>query len=82
MHNDEKNRPGIQSIPASSGESPEEGQDNLEKLIQLAREVVYQTPEVGPEKVARLKEAVQQGAYEIDSEKLADILIEELNLKR
>jgi len=52
------------------------------RLIQKAREVVYQTPEVRPEKVAELKEAIEQGTYEIDSEKLADKIIEELLGKR
>ena len=47
------------------------------RLEGQAREIVYQTPEVRPEKVARLKEAIDQGTYEIDSEKLADIIIEE-----
>ena len=50
------------------------GDDSLEGLKRLAREVVYQTPEVRPDKVARLKEAIDQGTYEIDSAKLADIL--------
>ena len=45
-------------------------------------ERVYQTPEVRPDKVARLKEAVDRGTYEIDAAKLADILIEESDLKR
>ena len=54
----------------------------MEGLKRQAREVVYQTPEVRPEKVARLKEAIDQGTYEIDSEKLADIIIEELLGKR
>jgi len=44
----------------------------------MAREIVYQTPEVRSEKVARLKEAIEQGNYEIDSRKLAEILVEEL----
>ena len=52
------------------------------RLIKKAREVVYQTPEVRPEKVAELKEAIEQGTYEIDSEKLADKIIEELLGKR
>jgi len=52
------------------------------RLMEKARKVVYQTPEVRPEKLAELKEAIEQGAYEIDSEKLADILIDELVPKR
>jgi flagellar biosynthesis anti-sigma factor FlgM len=52
------------------------------RLIEKAREVVYQTPEVRPEKVARLKEAIERGAYEIDTEKLADIILKEWFPKR
>jgi hypothetical protein len=48
----------------------------------VAREVVYQTPEIRPEKVARLKEAIERGAYEIDTEKLADIILKEWFPKR
>ena len=82
MSNDEKHYPGCQPNSTSIGETPEVGQDCLEGLKGMARDIVYQTPEVRPEKVARLKEAIEQGTYEIDSGKLADILIEELNLKR
>ena len=82
MSNDEKYPPGRRPGSTSSGDTTEVGDDSLEGLKRLAREVVYETPEVRSEKVARLKEAVDQGTYEIDSAKLADILIEELNLKR
>jgi flagellar biosynthesis anti-sigma factor FlgM len=82
MSNDEKHHPGCQSDSTSSGETPEGGEDSLEGLKRVARKVVYQTPEVRPEKVAPLKEAIEQGTYEIDSEKLADKIIEELLGKR
>jgi negative regulator of flagellin synthesis FlgM len=70
------------SGPGPASAAPEADQDRLEGLERKARQVVYQTPEVRPEKVAQVKEAIEAGTYEIDSEKLADILIEELNLKR
>lgn len=82
MSNNEKHHPGCQPNSTSSGETPEANQDRLEGLKRQAQEIVYQTPEVRPEKVARLKEAIEQGTYEIDSEKLADIIIEELLGKR
>ena len=45
------------------------------RLMQKAGEVVYQTSEVRPEKVAALKDPVQQGSYEVDSQKVANSLI-------
>ena len=68
--------------PAKSPAAPEADDDCLQGLQRLAREIVYQTPEVRPDKVARLKEAIDQGTYEIDSEKLAEIVTEELLGKR
>ncbi len=70
------------SGPGPGSVVPGGDQDGLDGLKRKARQVVYQTPEVRPEKVAPLQEAIEAGTYEIDSEKLADILIEELNLKR
>ena len=49
---------------------------DLERLRRLARKIVYQTPEVRAEKVARLKEAIEQETYQVDWEKLAEILAE------
>jgi len=45
------------------------------RLMQRAGEIVYQTPEVRPEKVAELKDPVQQGTYEVDSQKVANSMI-------
>jgi len=64
------------------GPPPSRREAGKARLMEQARKVVYQTPEVRPEKVARLKEAIEQGTYEIDSEKLADILIKEWLIKR
>ncbi len=73
MSDNEKPHPGVPpgSKPGAAAEAPEELQNK-------AREIVYQTPEVRPEKVAEIKEAIEAGTYEIDSEKLADKLIDEL----
>jgi flagellar biosynthesis anti-sigma factor FlgM len=54
-------------------DSPKEGS----RVIRQARDVVYRTPEVRPKKVAQLKEAIEQGVYEIDSHKIAEIIIRE-----
>ncbi|MFZ2089883.1 MAG: flagellar biosynthesis anti-sigma factor FlgM [Desulfobaccales bacterium] len=48
------------------------------RLMQKAGEVVYQTPEVRPEKVAALQDTVQQGTYEVDSQKVANSLIAQM----
>jgi Anti-sigma-28 factor, FlgM len=51
-------------------------------LRRLARGIISRTPEVRPEKVARLKEAIAQGAYGNDTGSLADIIIAELIRRR
>jgi flagellar biosynthesis anti-sigma factor FlgM len=43
---------------------------------------VDQTPEVRPEKVASLKEAIRQGTYRINARRLANILIAKLFTER
>lgn len=71
--------------PGQDGPAPAELGDRRNgqaRLRRMAREVLYRTPEVRPEKVARLKEAIEQGAYEIDAGKLAGVLIAELIWKR
>lgn len=75
---DQAGSPPFQEVTGSGPDGP----DQEARLIKKAREVVYQTPEVRPEKVAPLKEAIEQGAYDIDSEKLADIILEDLLGKR
>lgn len=52
------------------------------RLIQKARQIVDQTPEVRPEKVATLKEAIRQGAYRLNPRRLANILIAKLFTER
>jgi len=45
------------------------------RMMQKASEVAYQTPEVRPEKVAAVQDAVQQGTYEVDTKKVANKVI-------
>jgi flagellar biosynthesis anti-sigma factor FlgM len=85
MSDNEKHNSGAEAGPPPSREdtgADPGGPDQEARLIEKAREVVYQTPEIRPEKVAELKEAIEQGVYEIDTEKLADKVIEELLGKR
>jgi anti-sigma28 factor (negative regulator of flagellin synthesis) len=53
-----------------------------DKMIDQIRRIIAETPELRPEKVGPLEEAVEQGTYEVDARKLANILITELILKR
>jgi flagellar biosynthesis anti-sigma factor FlgM len=82
MGDNEKRNSGKQPGLKPSSKDCEAGGNGLEGLQRRAREIVYQTPEVRPEKVARLKEAIEQGAYRIDSRQLAEILIKEWFPKR
>lgn len=75
---------GGRAGPRRGGAGPKAALNAAEKvrLIEKARQIVYQTPPLRPEKLVACKEALEQGAYEIDSRKLANILIAELILKR
>ena len=53
-----------------------------EKLMERVRQIIAETPEIRPEKVGPLREAVEQGTYSINVRKLANILIAELVLDR
>ena len=63
---------------------PRPGAPNLqrdEKLIDQVRQIIAETPEVRPEKVEPLWEAVASGTYEIDARKLANSLITKIILE-
>ena len=67
----------------SSSWPPGPGDPNLlrnDQLIEQVHQIIAATPEVRPEKVEPLREAVKQGAYEIDARKLANCLIAKLFL--
>jgi flagellar biosynthesis anti-sigma factor FlgM len=51
-----------------------------EKLIERVRQIIAETPEIRPEKVDPLREAVASGTYEIDTRKLANCLIAKIIL--
>jgi negative regulator of flagellin synthesis FlgM len=51
-------------------------------LVEKILKIVEETPEVRPEKVAAVKEALERGTYVIDSRKLANALLVELLLGR
>ena len=65
--------------PPGAGDSNLPGND---ALIEQVRQIVAATPEVRPEKVEPLREAVEQGDYEIDARKLANCLITKFFLKK
>jgi anti-sigma28 factor (negative regulator of flagellin synthesis) len=50
------------------------------KLIQHIRQIISETPDIRPEKVGPLQEAVEQGNYGIDVRTLANVLITKLIL--
>jgi flagellar biosynthesis anti-sigma factor FlgM len=67
------------SPPSSPSVKSTEAVGN-DALIKQVRQIVAETPEIRPEKVGPLKEAVEQGAYEVDSRKVANALIVKLIL--
>jgi len=59
------------------------GDPNLQRndqLIEQVRQIIADTPEVRPEKVEPLREAVASGTYEIDARKLANSIITKIIL--
>ena len=68
--------------PASLPSGPSQEADSVgnNPLIDQARQIIEATPEIRPEKVAPLQEAVEQGTYEVDTRKLANALITKLLL--
>jgi len=77
-HNDNGRQNGICGCPPRSG-APSLQKD--EKLIEQVRQIIAATPEVRPEKVEPLREAVASGTYEIDARKLANSLITKIILE-
>jgi flagellar biosynthesis anti-sigma factor FlgM len=63
--------------PPSAKRADATGND---ELIEQVRQIIAEAPEIRPEKVGPLKEAVDQGTYEIDTRKLANALITKLIL--
>lgn len=51
------------------------------RLIEQIRQIIAATPEVRPEKVEPLREAVESGTYEIDARKVANCLITKIILE-
>ncbi len=73
-----------EKVKTSQGQAPPEksggGVDVIHlspqsRLMQKAGEVVYQTPEVRPEKMAAVQDAVHQDTYEVDTQKVANKVI-------
>ena len=88
-----KQRPGTGAPPAkrngngaetwSCCRPPGSEDPNLQRndqLIEQVRQIIAATPEVRPEKVEPLREAIEQGTYEIDARKLANCLIAKIIL--
>lgn len=63
--------------------NPETGEDRDQaRLMQKAREVIDQTPEVRLEKVLALREAIRKGTYKVDARKLANLLLVQMIRER
>jgi len=52
------------------------------RLMQKASRVIAETPDVRQEKVAAVKEAVDQGSYPVDTQKVASSMIANLIMER
>lgn len=71
-----RNGNGVEAWSCCYPPGPEDSNlQGNDKLIEQVRQIIAATPEVRPEKVEPLREAVEQGTYEIDARKLANCLI-------
>lgn len=78
------NHKGSNKPDSGCGRPPRPGVSNLQgddKLIERVRQIIAETREVRPEKVAPLREAVASESYEIDARKLANCLITKIILE-
>jgi flagellar biosynthesis anti-sigma factor FlgM len=76
-----RNSKGVKSWSCCYPSGPENANlQGNDQLIEQIRQIVAATPEVRPEKVEPLREAVEQGTYEIDARKLANCLITKIIL--
>lgn len=60
---------------ASRGPAEVEISDNA-RLMRTANEIAKGAPDIRQEKVAALKKAIQEGSYKVDSEKLAEKILD------
>ncbi len=63
----------LQARPAPAADPSRNG-----PVIEKVRQIIAATPEIRPERVGPLREAVEQGTYEIDARKVANSLITKL----
>jgi len=78
---DKRNGNGAEAWNCGRPPGPEaQNLQRNDQLIEQVRQIIAATPEVRPEKVEPLREAVEQGTYEIDARKLANSLITKIIL--
>jgi anti-sigma28 factor (negative regulator of flagellin synthesis) len=51
------------------------------KFMELVHKIIYEAPDIRPEKVGPLQEAIEHDTYDIDVRKLANILITKMFLE-
>lgn len=71
----EKRKPA--KIPGSSGADEKVAISPKGKDALKAKQIAQSTPDVDEAKVARLREMVQNNAYKVDTQKVADALVDE-----
>ena len=63
--------------PSSSAAQSSVSISDQAQLMKAAREMVYAAPDIRAEKVADIKRRVLDGSYKVDSEAIADKLVDE-----
>jgi len=76
-----KKQPGNDALTANNNENGKNAVlTGNATFMELVHQIISEAPDIRPEKVGPLQEAIEQGTYGIDVRKLANILIIKLFL--
>jgi flagellar biosynthesis anti-sigma factor FlgM len=77
-----KKQPGSKALRAkNNGNGKNAVLTGNAKFMEMVHQIISEAPEIRPEKVGPLREAIEHGTYGVDIRKLANILITKMFLE-